>query len=653
MAFTAGRRRWIFLLVAIGTLLILLHLLNVPSEDFQNVLGKVHFPGRPKTDSGSGSSYKPSNTATDGSTSQKGVEGVDDVKTFKLEWEPRDNHPISKLMTEADRRWRTYDENRSETFRDTVANYRRKYGRHPPPGFVKWYRYARKRNVHNIDDFDQIMDDLRPFWAIPPKTIRALAAHMWEPQDGLSGIHIRKGKVVKNNKPGWRPETLITLIEKFVEDLPDMDIAVNVLDQPRVVISWEDLQEYLSKEFKTRQTIPDALNEFTPNMQGFLDWDIPPEEDDSPREEAGWFHIPGKPYMDTVRTACPPDSHARNGTATQKSEAAWKDTSSGIVTNFNLSSDLCTMGPELGDKHGLLYAASSLVATRRLVPVFGECKVNVNNDILFPANMYWKQDDRYDYDDSQDVEWEKKQDVMLWRGVTSGGTQIPENWRQMHRQRLVQMTNSTFMKEKEASILSEKPQQPGDYDILPAFKPSAYLENHSDVGFVKPMGCIPGDCGFYNDFMTWMPETPFGDQFNYKYLIDLDGHSFSGRWRAFLESRALGIKATIFREWHDSRLFAWRHFVPLDNRYEEIYSILGYFTGIGNREDRAPGQPFIPEHGAEAKRLALQGREWANKVLRREDIEVSLAMYLRVLLADISQGLHVPSSSRVRSNHRR
>ena len=617
MAFAAGRRRWIFLAVAIVTFLIFIHLLDVPSGDIQDVLSKVPYPGRPKA----GDSYGGGDNSKEKDDKAQKEAGSDEVKTFKLQWEPRDNHPISKLMAEADKRWRAYEEHRSETFRDTVANYRRKYGRHPPPGFVKWYRYARKRNVHNIDDFDQIMDDLRPFWGVEPKTIRTLAAHMWQPEDGLSGIHIRNGKVVKNNKPSWRPDALITLIEKFVENLPDMDMAVNVLDQPRVVVPWDDLQQLLDKEFKTRQTIPDALNEFTPNMNFLLNWEIEPDQDDSPREDAGWFHIPGKPYMDTVRAACPPESHANNGTQTQFSEATWKDASSGIVTNFNLSSDLCTMGPELAEKHGLLYSASSLLASRRLVPVFGECKVNVNNDILFPANMYWKHDERYEYDDGHDIDWEKKQDIMLWRGVTSGGTQLADNWQRMHRPRLVQMMNSTFMEEKEVSLFSEKPQQPGDYDNLASFKPSKYLEAHSDVAFVKPSGCVP-DCSFYDNFMTWMPETPFGDQFKFKYLIDLDGHSFSGRWRAFLESRALGIKATIFREWHDSRLFAWRHFVPLDNRYDEIYSILGYFTGIGKKEDRAPGQAFIPGHDAEAKRLALQGREWANKVLRREDIEV-------------------------------
>ena len=95
---------------------------------------------------------------------------------------------------------------------------------------------------------------------------------------------------------------------------------------------------------------------------------------------------------------------------------------------------------------------------------------------------------------------------------------------------------------------------------------------------------------------------------------------------AFLKSKSLGIKSTIFREWHDSRLFAWRHFIPLDNEYKELYSILAYFIGVGSVSEAVKdGHVYVPRHDFEARKLGRQGREWAEKVLRREDIEVSLS----------------------------
>ncbi|KAL8701065.1 MAG: hypothetical protein Q9201_005107 [Fulgogasparrea decipioides] len=541
-------------------------------------------------------------------------------------YEPRDAHPISLLMAEADKTWAAYENSRSTTFRQTVSRYRRKYGRHPPPGFKDWYQFARKKNVHNIDDFEQIMDDLRPFWAIEPKVLRNLAANMWrDDQNGVAGIHIRDHKVVKETHGSWRSETLITLIKKFVSHLPDMDIAMNRLDQPRVVVPWDDMQAHLRKEVETRRTPPGTNATFTTGLSDLLN--VTSEEEPAHREDPEWFPAHGKQYMETAKIACPPESHARNdGMSTADAEAKYKNRLGGIITNFNLSSDLCTAGPGIQDQHGFLYAGSSVIPTKRLVPIFGECKVNVNSDILFPANMYWKHDERYDYDEKHDnLDWDHKQDSMIWRGVTSGGTQTTDNWKQMHRQRFVQIVNSTEMADKTVRVLTEQPEQEGQFENLRDFHPSEFAANHTDVGFTETMACVP-NCDFYNNVFAMKPGAPFPEQFKQKFLVDVDGHSFSGRWHAFLESKSLGIKATIFREWHDSRLFAWRHFVPMDNRYDDVYTILTYFLGVGAPpEERAAGssgEAYVKRHDAEGKRIANQGREWAKKVLRREDIEI-------------------------------
>ena len=545
---------------------------------------------------------------------------------------PADAHPISLLMAEADKTWRAYENSRSTTFRQTVSKYRNKYGRHPPPGFKDWYRLARKRNVHNIDDFEQIMDDLRPFWAIEPRTLRNLAANMAkDPDQGVATIHIRNHKVVKVLNGQWRSETLETLINKFIKFLPDLDIAMNRLDQPRVVVEWDTMQEHLKKELETRQTPPEAIDEFSTEMSDL--YNLTNSDVGDAAENPEWYPAHGKQYMDIARTACPPESHARRNDAdTADAESTYKNRLGGIVTNFNRSSDLCTIGPEVQDKHGFLFSSSTVIATKRLVPVFGECKVNVNSDILFPANMYWKHDERYDYSSKHDVHWDKKHDRMFWRGVTSGGTQNAENWRQMHRQRLVMYLNATEMQGQEVRILTEQPEKRGEYENYRQFHPSQFAKNHTDVGFTETMSCIP-DCSFYKDVWTLKEQVPLTEQFRYKFLVDVDGHSFSGRWRAFLESKSLGIKSTIFREWHDSRLIAWRHFVPMDNRYDDVYSLLTYFLGVGQPSGSAhtDEKAYVPAHEVEAKRIADQGSEWAKKVLRRDDIEVSFTLSYEVV----------------------
>lgn len=291
-------------------------------------------------------------------------------------------------MRNADEAWTTYEEQRSLTFKETVAKYRRKYGRHPPPGFKEWYKFARERNVHNVDDFDQINDDLRPFWGIEPAEIRSLAAHMHEEEgNGISGLHIRDKKIWKLTNANWRVETMQLMVEPFVEHLPDMDIAMNRLDQPRVVVSWDDMQALLDKEISGRQVYPDALDEWTKEMAGLLK-----ENETAPIiTDPEFFLAPGRQYMLIAKEACAPESHARQVASTTKaSESLYKDNRGGFITNFNLSSDLCTVGPEVQSQHGFLFAPSTIVASKKLLPIFGESKVNVNNDILFPANMYYK-----------------------------------------------------------------------------------------------------------------------------------------------------------------------------------------------------------------------------------------------------------------------
>lgn len=626
--FDLGRRRF-FTVVAVAAVLILtFNLLFLSGDSIPSTSAYIPIPGRLQKTPASQVWLSPSQTPSAPATTTPSAPPV-----FT------DSHPIGTFMKEADQKWREYESGRSTTFRQTVEKYRSKYGRHPPPGFKEWYKYARKKNVFNIDDFDQVMDDLRPFWAVEPQTIRKYAAHMWENEaDGITGVHIRNHKVAKLTFQSWRSETFKTLVDKFVEFLPDMDIAMNRLDQPRLLVPWEDMQALLAKEYESRSLPPEAIDSFTASQPLLADLHLKDVADDpSERLDAAWFNRPGQQYMEIASLACPPESPARSNLSIAEADAMYKSMSGGLVTNFNLSSDLCTVGPAIQNLHGFLYSSSSIIASKRLLPVFGECKVNVNNDILFPANMYWKHDDRYDYSDKEDVPWKEKKDRMIWRGVTSGGVQIPENWSTMHRQRLVQLLNGTHMalEGREVTVLT-MPSTADDqylpnatYENFRRFQPSLFAAEHTDVGFVESWGCIPKECPFYDNVFSWKPQISLSTQFRSKYLIDVDGHSFSGRWRAFLESKSLGLKATIFREWHDSRLFAWRHFVPVDQRYDDLYSLLTYFIGYGKAgsqrsagDDYANGDAYIPAHEAEAKKIADQGRDWANKALRREDIEV-------------------------------
>lgn len=208
-----------------------------------------------------------------------------------------------------------------------------------------------------------------------------------------------------------------------------------------------------------------------------------------------------------------------------------------------------------------------------------------------------------------------------------------------------------------------------------------WLKSFCDVGF-NDLACFPRtapppeglDCEYTNHIFTPSSHIPLEEQHKAKYLIDVDGNSFSGRYRDFLRSGSLPVKATVFREWHDSRLVPWRHFVPLDNRMLDLFGVLEFFVGYPEdptstsppsppdfhdevfenphnpspspQNDLPPGtaesklkprapttlnlNPTYPNnHDDLARKIAEEGRDWAEKVLRVEDMRVYT---LRLLL---------------------
>jgi hypothetical protein len=62
----------------------------------------------------------------------------------------------------------------------------------------------------------------------------------------------------------------------------------------------------------------------------------------------------------------------------------------------------------------------------------------------------------------------------------------------------------------------------------------------------------------------------------------------------------------------------WVHFVPFDNSFVDFYGIMAYFLG---------GRDLA------ARRIAEEGRAWAQKVLRRED----MLMYVWRLLLEFAR----------------
>lgn len=162
-------------------------------------------------------------------------------------------HPIDKLVYDAQMTFAELTSKESKTVEEAAQAYRKRRGRHPPPGFDKWFEFARSKKAVIVEDFfDRIYHDLQPFWGLDPAVIRK------ESWDFEMTINIRDGNATARSDFFWT-KIWLKMIKTIDHLLPDMDIALNAMDEPRLVVPWEDMAAYMKNASKTVK-IPKAKN---------------------------------------------------------------------------------------------------------------------------------------------------------------------------------------------------------------------------------------------------------------------------------------------------------------------------------------------------------------------------------------------------------
>jgi len=537
-------------------------------------------------------------------------------------------HPIGKLILRAQERQSCRLVKQSNDLPTAAYRYRERRGRYPPPGFDAWVNWALQHKAVVIEDFfDRIYDDLNPFWALDAREVRRRSSH-WNHDHVIS---IRDGnatfKATKHDPMG-RLQIWHGLVSELADYLPDVDLPMNIMDESRVLVEWETINSMVDVQTANQQMPP--TSEVQTSYAG-----LPPLKA-APLEESfdpQWISQDSNHYWDLFRRTCAPDAPSRNVSAID----VYQDppdmptiypahSYNGYVSNWTLSRDPC-QHPSLRSLHGTFIEPISLKTSTHLTPIFGGSKLPTNNDILIPPAMYLSNSPtgNVDYSGGSSIgpPWRKKKDGVIWRGVASGGRNKAETWPHFHRHRLLQMLNGSADFTAAPSFrLPDRAHYP-----LRAADLAAWISSFSDIGFTD-LWCFPGEtdpkrtrlCPYTDPFFEVKNSTPMAEQYAFKYLPDIDGNSFSGRFRAFLRSTSVPIKATIYSEWHDARLVPWVHFVPMDNSFVDLYSVLEFFMGY-----RGEGG-----HDSLAEKIADEGRIWADKVLRRED----MALYMWRLILE-------------------
>lgn len=537
---------------------------------------------------------------------------------------PAGEHPIDRLIAESQRDLDVLLQKETHTLRDAARAYRERRGRQPPPGFDKWFAFAQNRSALVVEVFfDQIYDDLNPFWGVPAKQIREQANTF------IHRVSVRDGNVTQRTDIPQREwmdlwQDMVASIPAEGGWLPDVDLPINVMDESRMVVPWEEIDGYMAKEQSSRTILDSA--ELKTEYQSLRSLDEHVPEDFDPM-----FNGMG-PYWPQAVVGCPPESPARKAYIETDFRmppplpSGFPDHSyEGYVQNWTLAKSPCE-NPSFQGLHGTFVEPISIANTKKYFPLFGGSKLPMNNEILLPPAMYWTDNPFYSGGAGHGEEWAAKQNKLIWRGSASGGRNKDENWTRFQRHRFISMVNATSVR------LAEHGSTPPNFVLpaanvyeleaqksnLPPGTMGDWVKTWSDAAAVHLL-CFPNadnspHCSYTDPYFFVEQAMPMKEQYSYKYLPDIDGNSFSGRYRGFLGSTSLPIKATIYNEWHDSRLIPWKHFVPMDNTFADVYGLMEYF--VGNEIEGLEG------HDEVAETIAMEGKAWAEKVLRREDMQI-------------------------------
>ncbi|PFH61837.1 hypothetical protein XA68_16068 [Ophiocordyceps unilateralis] len=533
------------------------------------------------------------------------------------------SHPIWYLLDNARRDLDGVRRRQSTTLESAVAEYRRRYGLPPPPHFDRWFAFARENKVQLVDEFDAIHELLTPFWGLKPKTIRKRVREALGGDNMLLGVAIRGGRVARvEGGPDWQRNATEGMMAGFVNLLPDMDVAFNIHDEPRVIVPHDDLARLVQRA-KT-ETMPAAranrrpANDFSRRRPAELkadgSFDASAARGTSRfntfAHQATWTHS---------RMSCPPDSPARVLDEDERADdlGRYAVGELGFVHNATAMSDMC-LTPSLSATYGFFDRPNAYSVVHDLVPVFSQSKISSYSDIIYPSPWYWYR--KVAYDEARDRPWARKADRLYWRGSTTGGFSRGGGWRRQHRQNLVHKINdgkgrALIMVDAAAAAAAQVSSDNSPRWEVRQVKRRDY-RHLIDVAFSHVGQCDPDDCEAQKRFFRVRDRVDQNDAWAYKYLLDMDGNAFSGRFYAFLQSRSLTFKLALFREWHAEWLKPWAHYVPLSLQGDDWLDAVRFFadSSLGNNE---------------AQRMADASRDWANKVVRKVDME---AWFFRLLL---------------------
>ncbi|KAI9459303.1 capsular associated protein [Russula earlei] len=542
------------------------------------------------------------------------------------------DHPIPHLMDDAERRFRNLLSRQSRSLRAAVAEYRRRYGRNPPKGFDAWWRFAQANKVKMIDEYDGLVSDLEPFWELTGAAFRMRTLQAAQHLPSIDLVRIRGGEAEAFNVKSrtdkddvsMRARSFLKMIEKFRKMLPDLDFAINARSEGRVLVPWED-RKY--PNITRQESFPSTVGPLSiPDWRG---------------EGSVW---------ESYRRICPPDAPARR-IMSSKRAATFNGTTNYVHPSESFPGPDFVFATDTARKFSFCDNPSSHVLQGHFFsdwrtvpipfPILSPAKGLGFGDIKIPSHYYYGTTKRYSYAwddvnmelkrlDSMETPWEKKDDRIFFRGATTGGGSSPRGFSPYYqRHRFVKLASSTS--ETTRTVVFADP--PSSTNFVYASVPMASLNREiMDVAFVSSVDHDHYPGGLAQQILEhrFDDAVVLSDYWAHKYILDLDGMSYSGKFFAFLGSDSAVIKSSVYHEFFSDWIQPWLHYIPLSTSHAEIYNIHAFFSGgtmealavVNSTVQHLPPRQRVPLDGDKRlRRIARAGKNWKDTIGRRVDME--------------------------------
>ncbi|KAJ1553572.1 capsule-associated protein CAP1 [Nowakowskiella sp. JEL0078] len=399
-----------------------------------------------------------------------------------------------------------FESSQSTYLEQAKSRYKLKYGRNTPSGYDKWFVFAQKHKCL-IDEYDVLQQDIDPFYRLlTPEQFRERITLLSKHMTFLVRFSVKNG--VFEATRSATGSSLAQIIDKFTPYLPDMEMLINDLDEPRFLFNSK--HDHLSSHPETFQ------------------WESPKDND----------------HYQYMLKHCE------------------------VRSKVN--------GPVLNKFHGFTINPDTKLYSRELFPIFSSTKLNACfADIITPSWYYFKNE----HAKVDPVAWKDKKPVMFWRGTTTGGRSHDKTYMNYHRHRLVNLTTNN---------------------------------PNYDIAFMGALQCEASMCDDMKKRYRFADSVSFEKMMAHKYLIDVDGNSFSQRFVSFLRSNSLVFKMTIFNEYFDSWIQPFIHYIPIAIDYSDLNDKL----------------KWAMENDEEAQQITINAQEFTKRFLTQGQMECYLYLAL-------------------------